>query len=416
MVDVAVSPEQPGPPGTVGGSFSTRRNSLNFLRLVLALTVVVAHAVGIGLFTSVFFLINFRNKDDLGTIAVYGFFAISGFLICRSAIRNNSVQFVWQRVLRIFPAYWVCLIVTALFLGVLGWLTAGYAPGVNRSLGAYFSAAGGPFSYIGRNAYLDTAQPSISGGPLNVPIQLAWNGSLWTLGYEFLCYLLVGFLALIGILRRSRLAVLGLLVLSWAALTIAVCVPHINDKFNTVSHFALMNLLTFVPIFLAGACLYLYRDRVPDSIWLCLLCAGAFVASVWIPVAGIHAPFRLTSMNLMGPFLAYPMIWLGIHLPFARVGAKNDYSYGVYIYAFTVTQLLVMWDLNRFGFLTFTALAILGTVPLAVASWWLVERHALRLKHVNVVQTVRSRVLTRAPARASPPSLPREATKSESQS
>ena len=40
------------------------------------------------------------------------------------------------------------------------------------------------------------------------------------------------------------------------------------------------------------------------------------------------------------------MIWLGIHLPLARVGAKNDYSYGLYIYGYPVSQLLVVWGLN----------------------------------------------------------------------
>jgi len=77
------------------------------------------------------------------------------------------------------------------------------------------------------------------------------------------------------------------------------------------------------------------------------------------------------------------LLWLGIHLPFQKVGAKNDYSYGIYIYAFPVTVLLAIWHVQRFGYPLFILFCIVGTMPFAVGSWWIIERRALSLKKID---------------------------------
>lgn len=49
-----------------------------------------------------------------------------------------------------------------------------------------------------------------------------------------------------------------------------------------------------------------------------------------------------------------------------------------------MAQLLVMWHLPRFGSEIFLLMALGFTVPLAIASWWLVERRSLRLKSLHL--------------------------------
>lgn len=357
---------------TLATSYSGRHNSLNFIRLVLALLVIVSHAIVLGGYGSE----SIFGKTTLGTMAVYGFFGISGFLIAGSAAHNDPGNYIWRRCLRILPGFWVCLLVTAFFFGLVGWLTGPVPAKFHSDASTYFSAPHGPFSFVFQNILLKMRQLFIVSRAW-VP---AWNGSLWTLFYEFLCYILLGVLAILGCLKR-RAIVLALLVVSWVAEISITLIPSANHQFNHLHNYDGLNLLTFVPIFLTGAVIWLYREKVPDSGLLALGCSVLFVISLWLPF-GAHAPgFSLTSSTVFGPMLAYPLLWLGIHLPFQKIGARNDYSYGVYIYAYPVQILLAIWGVQHWGYPAYLFLCVLGTIPFAVASWWLIEKRSLRLKN-----------------------------------
>ena len=74
-------------------------------------------------------------------------------------------------------------------------------------------------------------------------------------------------------------------------------------------------------------------------------------------------------------------MWLGAVLPFHKVGRLNDFSYGVYIYAFPVQQtIMVVLGRHRLPVGVMVALAVVCTLPFAVASWFVVEKRALALK------------------------------------
>jgi peptidoglycan/LPS O-acetylase OafA/YrhL len=81
--------------------------------------------------------------------------------------------------------------------------------------------------------------------------------------------------------------------------------------------------------------------------------------------------------------LAYLLISLAVTLParLQRVGATNDISDGVYIYAFPLQQLLATVGIHRHGYLLFRAASLAATLPVAAASWWLVEKRALHWKN-----------------------------------
>jgi peptidoglycan/LPS O-acetylase OafA/YrhL len=67
-----------------------------------------------------------------------------------------------------------------------------------------------------------------------------------------------------------------------------------------------------------------------------------------------------------------------IHNP--RLNLRNDLSYGTYIYAYPVQQLLVVMGLGSLNLLLFFAIATAATVPLAAFSWFVVEKQAISLK------------------------------------
>jgi peptidoglycan/LPS O-acetylase OafA/YrhL len=288
---------------------------------------------------------------------VDGFFAVSGFLIAASAMRTHVVRYLWQRFLRIFPAFWVCLIITALLAGPIGWLAE------NKPLSSYWTAPNGPFRYVSHNWFLAMRTWAIAGTPAHIPYPAAWDGSLWTLAFEFFCYLLVAVLAVTTLLRR-RQVVLIMWALSWA-ISLGFAAAGIQASFPTD------RIIRLVPIFFAGAVLWLYRERIPDSP---VLFAGALLTF------GIGT-FLKNPDVLAGPPLAYLCIWASIHLPGKRIGTTHDISYGIYIYAFVVAQVLAIWHVNRWGYLPFALLTLAITLPLAALSCVAVEQPALRLKH-----------------------------------
>jgi peptidoglycan/LPS O-acetylase OafA/YrhL len=399
---------------TIGQSFSSRHNSLNFIRLVLALMVLVSHAGGLGGFKHTAFVI---NGTSLATIAVYCFFGISGFLITGSVVRNRPGRYLWQRFLRIFPGFWICLLVTALFFGVLAWFSH---PAPHCGLACYFTANKSPFGYLYRNWLLPSsysAQFSIAGTPRGVAYPLVWDGPLWTLFYEFLCYLLLAALAILGLVRRR---ILTLVVAScvWLAVLLITTNPPWDNQFNALeqTNSVIMNLLKFASIFFMGAVIYLYRERIPDSGWLALACATLFVAWLLVPTQGRSPDGWFTVSDLLVPLVAYPVIWLGIHLPLQKIGSKNDYSYGIYIYAWPVTQLLAIAGVQKLGYVPFLLVSVLATAPVAVASWWFVEKQALSLKKLDATQLARGLPWQRAKRGSYPSEISTEAVHPDSES
>lgn len=347
----------------LGEAFDPRHNSLNALRLALAVMVLVSHAWGIGYFGNEGVL----HGTTFGTVAVYGFFGISGFLIAASAEHNRAGRYLWQRFLRIIPAFWVTLILTAFGFSLIGWLLEGHgAHGFNRGTDS-------PTSFVWRNWLLRIVQDTIHGD--------AWNGSLWTLFYEGLCYLGILALALVGALRRP-VWLLVVAVAAWATQIVITASPGDKADFNVYHGWVWMNILKFAAIFLVGAVLWAYRDRIPDSGWLALGCTVLFAASLALP--GAMPAFNFTANGLGAPLVGYPLLWLGCHLPFQRVGVRNDYSYGTYLYAFPMTKLLAVAGAASLGYIPFTLLALACTAVCAVASWWGVERWALKLKKFGV--------------------------------
>jgi peptidoglycan/LPS O-acetylase OafA/YrhL len=334
------------PPTTVRAVFDPRANGLNLLRLVLASGVIVWHS-----FPLTGHDIKWQPLAQLaGSICVDGFFAISGFLICGSWLSRPQLgAFLRARALRILPGFYTCLIFTAFILapGVL-WLSGQPGIGLSDSL-----------AYVRANALLRVYAYDIGGTPFEVPFPHAWNGSLWTLWWEALCYLGV---ALLGLLRllRVRVVVPGLFGLAWLVSLAATTGLVGNDTIFIGSRLGIM--------FLAGMLVRLFADRLPVTGWLVAGAAALVAGSALLPNYGLLAALPL----------AYLLIVVGAWIRSPRLRFRNDISYGVYIYAFPVQQSLALLGLWRLGVPGFAVLSILATAPFAIASWFGVEKPLLR--------------------------------------
>lgn len=331
--------------------FDPRLNGLNALRLALALSVIVWHSFPLSGSTIEFAPL----RQFLSEAGVDGFFAISGFLIVGSWKRNPDwFRFIAARVLRIFPAFWLCLVVTAFAIAPLATTFVSQS-----SFGGALSIDN--VTYVLRNFALRIFQPDIDGTPTGVPFPGSWNGSLWTLWWEFLCYLFVLALGILGA-YRFRLTVPATLVGSIALLAV---IQHWE-----VTNFYLENVARFGVMFAAGMLIEQYSHRLVVS-WTWIVVALLItVASLWLP------DYRLVG----GLLWAYALIGGGALVKVRALRLRNDVSYGTYIYAFPLQQLLASLGAEAIGVVAFALASILATIPLALGSWFLVERRALRLR------------------------------------
>lgn len=379
--------------GPVSELFSGRDNSLGLLRLLLASAVVVSHARILGFGRPEFGHAFSQGQTTLGTLAVYGFFFLSGILVTRSGNRLPVGRFLWHRALRLLPGLWVCLMVTAFAVApFLYWRQHGTTAG-------FWHHAQGPFDYLRANWAVGVGQWGISGvldasGRKGLTYNGAFNGALWSLSYEVLCYLGVALLALTGPLVRSRRTVLAVAGLLWAFVAGDAWTARLNVGPGTGGHGGDLVIPLMGPVsvnfvvylafaFALGALVEVYKERIPVS----------------DPLAGLSAVVLASTLHygyffaLGVPALCYLLLWLAVRLPkqLRRIGAGHDYSYGIYIYGFPVQQALAVLGGARWGFPAYLALSLGGALLAAILSWHLVERPALRLKDF------RSR---RAPSRA----------------
>ena len=128
-------------------------------------------------------------------------------------------------------------------------------------------------------------------------------------------------------------------------------------------------LTPLLPFFLGGGVVWLLRDAIPLRWFVALPSAGVFAAAVvWRPEWGAQAA---------APLLALVLLWLGQVLPSPAWVRRNDLSYGAYVYAFPVQQLVVLIGIGASPASNILT-AVVGTAVFAAASWFWVERPAMR--------------------------------------
>ncbi|QHT69986.1 acyltransferase [Rhodocytophaga rosea] len=356
---------------TIGQLDKSRNNNFDLIRFVAASLVVFSHS----------FLIYKASKEEvfrkavgfmsLGSLSVYVFFLISGYLITKSLIRQDSLgRFIWARALRIFPALGIAVIFCVFVIGPLC---------TNLPLTDYFSQSS-TYDFLWRNVTLLNPLPFLPGVFEQNPYPRFVNSPLWTLRAELLMYLVVffgGVLLLVFKKDYTRLRKSAFLIIGVIAYLIGM---QLNEYY--LFYYAPPWILFFV----VGAVCYFLRDKIKISIKYALLMWVIIAACIFFKIPG----YKYTL--LMG--IPYTVFVLAYHprLLIKNFSKYGDFSYGIYIYAFPIQQALVI-KVPGLNIYTNFAISYILVFILAVLSWHFIEKRALQLKNMN--WNMRSSVLAK---------------------
>ena len=347
------------PPRSPPGSHD---NNFGVLRLAFASMVIISHVPEqLDGDRHRELLLNLFHTISFGDLAVDFFFMISGYLITLSwRSGHRAIDFLWRRVRRIYPAF--------LVVSLIGFLV------VSPLVGARLS------DLTPRAIAVDIARLMLlcsidaPGAFPHMPSSLM-NASVWTLRYEFRCYLLVMLLGAIGFLGRRWLILAGAALLLAGALMppIGDLPPVLTNTFGWPHE-----TMRLTGLFLAGASFLLFRDRIPWDAKLAALALAMMILLLFTPLAE-------TGVAIFG---GYAVFWLATELKspwLARINNRTDLSYGVYLYAWPIAN-TVIYFAPKIPVVILGLSTLAGALGMAALSWILIEKPALSLKRYSLVR------------------------------
>lgn len=338
-----------------------RKNNFDFLRLLLASFVIIAHSYPLsGLEKPDLLSIITDDQANFAEFGVKGFFIISGYLIFQSLRRSKNIgDYYWKRFLRLYPALIVMLLITVIFVPLVYESTVDFLH--NKSV----------LTYLPNNLRIFKGQGEISGVFENNPYPSAINGSLWTIRYEVCMYIILSGLF---IFRKNNQRMIWILIFAVAFLI-----------FGNIFYFDLLtsrsylvnskHLLSLGAFFMAGSLLAAIKfERLIHLRWIGYVLLILTIVSIYFHI------FDSARLILLPPAI----IFFGLQSTpgLNNIGSSiGDLSYGVYIYGFPVQQTLTYFF--KFNYLALMVASLLVSFLLAYASWHLIEQKALQYKKIS---------------------------------
>ena len=277
-------------------------NNMDLVRIIVASMVIWSHSFPAGTDP----IAKFVKIIGVGNLAVNIFFFISGLLVTNSILKKKSgSKYLIARCFRLFPALILLLIVTTFIMGPI--LS-------NIPIKDYFSNIE-TWYYLFSNLILAPLYhlpgvQNISG----VPFEL--NGTLWTLPFEFGCYLfLLGAFYLIKDKKNVASVFIVCLVLFMmlpSDILISVSgIPYFSECRYSIACFAI------------GSFFAIHQDEINLDSKL-ILGIALIGMSFW--------RWNNIVIILFSILLSIFFLYLSIDKVFLKLRPKHDISYGLYIW------------------------------------------------------------------------------------
>lgn len=356
-----MNPERPKRDET--NYYSQDKNAvIGLLRTILALAVIYFHSFVLTGKVDPLYIYG----TDTGKIAVQLFFFLSGFLLIRKAIDLPFDEFMFRRIKRIFPGLFVFLLtccILMIFLSILG---------------IFHVATRDVFSWFYTN--IDPINPNrmytVNGVFSLNPVPQSVAGNLWTVTFEFWCYLfLAGGLSILKRLKflKGRDQSLSLIMVSLVMYLHIFGTIRLGDEINVGSLDYFVYVL--LPIFLFGCVCQIQLNKLRRF--------GQVIRVIFVASAifAVYLIFHLEKYDEIGPYVLGTLLVFLVEIkrvPKIRIinyFKSHDIAFGVYLYSYPIQQLF--WFLGaRSNFVNFllasTVSIILGHISYAkIESPWL---------------------------------------------
>jgi peptidoglycan/LPS O-acetylase OafA/YrhL len=332
------------------------------LRGVAALLVVYCHTVGWADVLHVSFEPHTLVKQyiispllivqNFGFFGVALFFLISGFIITHTIQRETRTAFLVKRLFRIYPPFWVAVLVTVVAFDVWNRLT-----GTSNNIVAISRS-----NILWHLTLTDVLTPG----------HVAVLGVAWTLTIEMTFYLACW--AILPLIRtRPALAIATLLIASVIFVRIAT-IPHYVP---TLGYPRI--IVGYLPMLVMGMVAWgTWSRRISPHValalgiaaWCCIVYCKRATLSNTLEPANSYLISYIEAGALFAAFLL-----LNDRIRLGRVGAFfGNISYSLYLYHATFGTYAVAHLYNRIGFPAALGVALALSFTLAYLSWRFVER------------------------------------------
>jgi peptidoglycan/LPS O-acetylase OafA/YrhL len=320
-------------------------NNFDFLRVVFAATVALAHLIEL----SEVEIFQPYKKFFNTRLAIDGFFVISGFLIAKSYENSKTLkEYIIKRVRRIVPAYTFVILFCALFFCFIS----------NNLIRDYFTNLQFWKYLLANLTFQNYLEPCLP-GVFQSNLICAVNGALWTIKIEEAFYLLLPLFYLIARSKKPNILFFSILVyvfsISYYSYFISIDMYRIAKQLPGALSFFVTGIL-------------LFRNFDFFLKWkhhLILPCLLLFLIEQYIINSQILKP---VAFGFMVFYFAYNFRVLN------NFGKYGDFTYGIYIYHFPLIQVFVHFGFFKSHNPLLTAFILLVIILiLSILSWYFIE-------------------------------------------
>jgi len=335
----------------------TTNNNFQLIRFLAALGVFVSHTFPLGGF-------GLGGKAQLlGHVSLNIFFVLSGFLVCKSFLVRSVRGYFISRILRIFPALILVVLISVFILGL----------SVTQLTPLQYLTNPNIYEYAIKNILLllPNMPVTLPGVFLEAKYAPTVNAPLWSLPYEATCYILLAILAL-ATRAKQKTTVFTMVSALIFVLCFSVYMANSITKSVEFAFYFGKDTYRLLAMFFLGVIFFQSSSKVPVThIAMCVL-------TILVVISFVYRPVQIVFFYL---FLAYAMFYFSYAIkgPLLRFNSLGDYSYGIYIIGYPVQQTVeqLFPDLPLFHYFIVTFII---TLALSVLSWHFIEKRVLSFK------------------------------------